>query len=93
MRDQAITVSSHTVKKLMLITTFASDPEHLTVHALPGLFTNGSAASKAPPSPYPTQMPLTSSPLPTGERQGEGGRGFPNFSLSLVPFVFANNPG
>jgi len=25
------------------------------------------------PSPSPTQMPLTSSPLPRGERQGEGG--------------------
>src|SRR3972149_5838621 len=27
------------------------------------------------PSSHPTRMPLTSSPLPTGERQGEGERG------------------
>src|SRR3970282_317994 len=29
----------------------------------------------SPPSPCPPQMPLTSSPLPSGERQGEGGGG------------------
>ena len=28
---------------------------------------------RSSPSPSPTQMPLTSSPLPKGERQGEGG--------------------
>src|SRR3990172_1144912 len=32
-------------------------------------------ASSFRPSPCPTRMPLTSSPLPTGGREGEGGGG------------------